>query len=100
MDPPMPQGAQNVRPSGFFLPLFLFYFVTLYVAQRGRPGAGSGTVRDAAATSGTRIDSQAVSLVIDSRVVSLVIDSNIPDFYRKNFQKNRKNPFFGLPGPK
>ena len=46
------------------------------------------------------IDSQAVSLVIDSQVVSLVIDSRIPDFPRKNFWKNRKNQFFGVPGLK
>ena len=39
------------------------------------------------------IDSQVVSLAIDSRVVSLVIDSHIPDFYRKNFRKNRKIRF-------
>ena len=39
-------------------------------------------------------------LTRDSRNRRLTRDSRIPDFSRKNFWKNRKNRFFGLPGPK
>ena len=39
-------------------------------------------------------------LTRDSRNRRLTRDSRIPDFSRKNFRKNRKNPFFGLLGPK
>ena len=39
-------------------------------------------------------------LTRDSWNRRLTRDSRIPDFSRKNFRKNRKNRFFGLPGPK
>ena len=39
-------------------------------------------------------------LTRDSRNRRLTRDSRIPDFPRKKLWKNRKNRFFGLPGPK
>ena len=39
-------------------------------------------------------------LTRDFRNRRLTRDSRIPDFSRKKFWKNRKNRFFGLPGPK
>ena len=39
-------------------------------------------------------------LIRDSRNRRLTRDSRIPDVSRKKFQKNLKNRFFGLPGPK
>ena len=38
-------------------------------------------------------------LTRDSRNRRLTRDSRIPDSSRKNFRTNRKNRFFGLPGP-